>query len=50
MVTKWITNYKEHEKRDQESMNTGLGKIENNKYPAAEREQHTGISERKTFT
>ena len=37
---KMDTNDKEHEKRDQESNNTGLGKIENNKYSGAG-EQHT---------
>jgi len=37
---KMDTNDKEHEKRDQESNNTGLDKIENNKYPGAEGEQH----------
>ena len=35
-------NDKEHQKRDQESNNTGLGTIENNKHPGAEGEQHTG--------
>jgi len=30
-----------HQKRDQESNNTGFGKSENNKHPSAEGEQHT---------
>ena len=30
-----------HQKRDQESNNTGFGKAENNKHPSAEGEQHT---------
>jgi hypothetical protein len=38
---KMDTNDKEHQKRDHESNNTGLGKIENNKHPGPEREQHT---------
>jgi len=37
---KMDTGDKEHEKRDQESNNTGLDKIENIKYPGAEGEQH----------
>jgi hypothetical protein len=36
------TNVIEHQKRDQESKNTGFGKAENNKHPSAEGEQHTG--------
>jgi hypothetical protein len=32
---------KEHQKRDQESNDTGFGKVENNKHPNAEEEQHT---------
>ena len=36
------TNVIEDQKRDQESKNTGFGKAENNKYPSAEGEQHTG--------
>jgi len=36
------TNVIEHQKRDQESKNTGFGKAENNKYPSVEGEQHTG--------
>ena len=39
MVTKWILMIKEHQKRDQESNSTGLGKIENNKHPGAKGEQ-----------
>jgi len=35
------TNVIEHQKRDQESKNTGFGKAENNKHPSAEGEQHT---------
>jgi Skp family chaperone for outer membrane proteins len=35
------TNDKEQQKRDHESNNNGLGKIENNKHPGPEREQHT---------
>ena len=34
-------NVIEHQKRDQESNNTGFGKVENKKHPSAEREQHT---------
>ena len=30
-----------HQKRDQENYNTGFGKVENNKHPSAEGEQHT---------
>ena len=37
---KMDTNDKEHQRRDQESNNTGLGKTENNKHPGAEGEQH----------
>ena len=37
---KMDTNDKQHQKRDQESNNTSLGKIENNKHPGAEEEQH----------
>ena len=39
---KMHTNIIEHQKRDQESKNTGFGKAENNKHPSAEGEQHTG--------
>ena len=35
------TNVTEHQKRDQESNNNGFDKVENNKHPSAEREQHT---------
>jgi len=35
------TNVIEHHKRDQENYNTGFGKVENNKHPNAEGEQHT---------
>jgi hypothetical protein len=35
------TNVTEHQKRDQESDNTGFGKVENNKNPSSEGEQHT---------
>jgi len=35
------TDDKEHQKRDQESGNNGLGQTEYNKHPGAEREQHT---------
>jgi hypothetical protein len=35
------TNVIEHQKRDQESNNTGFVKAENNKHPNAEEEQHT---------
>ena len=35
------TNVIEHQKRDQESKNTGFGGAENNKQPSAEGEQHT---------
>ena len=38
---KMDTDDKEHEKRDQEGNNTGLGKIKNNKCSGAEGEQHT---------
>jgi hypothetical protein len=40
------TNVIWHKKRDQESNNTGFGKVGNNKHPTAEGEQHTelGIS------
>ena len=38
---KMDTNVIEHQKRDQESNNTGFGKAENNKHPIVEREQHT---------
>jgi len=36
------TNVIGHQKRDQESKNTGFGKAENNKHPSAEGGQHTG--------
>ena len=32
----------EHQKRDQESKNTGFGKAQNNKHQSADGEQHTG--------
>ena len=35
------TNVTQHQKRDQESNNTGFGKVENNKHTSAEVEQHT---------
>jgi hypothetical protein len=35
------TNVLEHQKRDQECNNTGFSKVENNKHPSAEGEQHT---------
>jgi hypothetical protein len=35
------TNIIEHQKRDQESNNTVFGKVENNKHPSAEGQQHT---------
>jgi Skp family chaperone for outer membrane proteins len=38
---KMVTNVIEQQKRDQESNNTGFGKVENNKQPSAEGEQHT---------
>jgi Skp family chaperone for outer membrane proteins len=38
---KMVTNVTEHRKRDQEIYNTGFGKVENNKHPSAEGEQHT---------
>jgi len=41
-----ITNVIEHQKRDQENNNIGFGKLEKNKHPSAEGEQHTI---RKTF-
>jgi len=34
------TNVLEHQKRDQESNDTGFGKVDNNKHPHAEGEQH----------
>ena len=40
---KMDTNVIEHQKRVQESKNTGFGKAENNKHPSAEGEQHTGV-------
>jgi len=36
-----VTNDVEHQKRDQESNNTGFDKVENNSHPYAEGEQHT---------
>jgi hypothetical protein len=39
-VNKMDTNDKQHHTRDQESNNTDLGKIENNKHPGAEEQQH----------
>jgi len=38
---KMDTNVIEHQKRDQENENTDIGKVENNKHPSAEGEQHT---------
>ena len=38
------TNVIEHQRRDQESNDTGFGKVEINEHPSAEGEQHTGIS------
>jgi len=38
---KMHTNDKENQKEHQESNNINLGKIKNNKYPEAKREQHT---------
>ena len=38
---KMDTNVIEHQKRDQENDNTDFGKVENNKHPSAEGEQHT---------
>ena len=35
------TNVIRHKRRDQESINTGFGKVGNNKQPSAEGEQHT---------
>ena len=35
------TNVIEHQKRDQENENTDFGKVENNKHPSSEGEQHT---------
>jgi len=40
-------NIIEHQKRDQDSNNTGFGKVENNKHPSAEGEQHTVSNELK---
>jgi hypothetical protein len=37
---KMDTNVIEYQKRDQESKNPGFGKVENNKHPSAEEEQH----------
>jgi hypothetical protein len=37
---KMDTNDKEHQKKDHVSNNSGLGRIENNKHPGPEREQH----------
>ena len=34
-------NIIEHQKRGQDSNNTGFGKVENNKHTSAEGEQHT---------
>jgi len=34
-------NVLENQKRDQENNNIGFGKVENNKHPSAEGEQHT---------
>jgi len=38
---KMDTNVIEHQKRDQKNENTDFGKVENNKHPSAEGEQHT---------
>jgi len=46
---KMDTNDKQHQNKHQKSNNTGLGKIENNKHPGAEGQQHTAIGSRKTF-
>jgi hypothetical protein len=44
------TNVTEHQKRDQESNNTGFGNVENNKHPHAEEEENTVRNKlRKTF-
>jgi hypothetical protein len=44
------TNVLEHQKRDQEKNNTGFGKVENNRHPSAEGEQHTFKNKlKKTF-
>ena len=40
-------NIIEHQKRGQDSNNTGFGKVENNKHPSAEGEQHTVSNELK---
>jgi hypothetical protein len=34
-------NDTEHQKRDQDSNNTGLGEIENNKHPGAGEQHHS---------
>ena len=38
---KMDTHIIQHQKRDQENENTGFGKVENNKHPSAEGDQHT---------
>jgi len=38
---KMDANVIQHQKRDQENDNTGFGKVENDKHPSAEGEQHT---------
>ena len=38
------TNVIEYQKGDQESNDTGFGRVENNKHPSAEGKQHTEIS------
>jgi len=38
---KMDTHIIEHQKRDQENENSDFGKVENNKHPSAEGEQHT---------
>jgi len=38
---KMDANVIQHQKRDQKSNNTGFGKVENNKHPSAEGQQHT---------
>jgi hypothetical protein len=44
---KMDTNVIQYQKRDQESNNTGFGKVENKKHPSAERKQHTVRNELK---
>jgi len=42
-----VTNVIEHQKRDQENNNTGFAKVQNNKHPSAEGEQHTVMNKLK---